>query len=166
MEEAPTGSRESGVPEGVTDAVSGGTVCGADRAGPGQRRMFMGRRTAPGKLSGSLRSLDPRPIVIRAISVARDAAAIPRCPAVFASAAANRRRERSSGPRPTTESRSRIVNVSAMRRVYPRVRARESPPPRTSGQQSSGESFIGGGALDGRHVIPITRPDGLDLTSG
>ncbi len=77
-----------------------------------------GRRTLPVKASVLARSFSPRPIVLRAILVARDTAAIPPWPAVFASAATKSRRERSSNPRPNAVNRAPIIDTSIIQRGY------------------------------------------------
>jgi hypothetical protein len=71
-------------------------------------RPLPGRRTVPADGTAAASSFKPRPMVLRAIPVALCAAAIPPCPAVQASAAANRRRDRSSKPPPNAVKRSRI----------------------------------------------------------
>src|SRR5580704_3392694 len=77
-----------------------------------------GRRTSPDNEPGLARSFKPRPIVLRATPVARDAAAMPPWPAVLASAAASRRRDRSFRSCSTAVNRSRITDVSIIPRVY------------------------------------------------
>src|SRR5208283_3182338 len=77
-----------------------------------------GRRTTPDSAPGSSRSFRPRPIVLRAIPVARAAALIPPCPAVRASAATNSRRPRSSRLRRTAAYRSPIADASTIGGVY------------------------------------------------
>ena len=79
-----------------------------------------GRRTSPDSEPGSARSFIPRPIVLRAIPVAWDAAVIPPRPAVLASAAASKRRDRSFRSRSTDVNRSRITDVSIIQQVYER----------------------------------------------
>ena len=63
------------------------------------------------------RSFSPRPMVLRATPVARETAVIPPYPAVLASAAARRRRDRSLRSGPTAANRSRIADVFIIQRV-------------------------------------------------
>src|SRR5271168_2205331 len=81
------------------------------------------RRTLPANEPGSLRSLMPRPMVLRATLVARDVAATPPCPAVRASAAACNRRPRSSSDRRTAWYRVRMGFSSIMNPQYAALRA-------------------------------------------
>src|SRR5271157_589297 len=82
------------------------------------RRPPPGRRTTPDSAAGSSRSFRPRPIVLRAIPVARADALIPPRPAERDSTAANSRRPRSSRLRRTPLYRSPIDDASTIRRVY------------------------------------------------
>src|SRR5271166_1002770 len=77
-----------------------------------------GRRTTPDSASGSSRFFRPRPIMLRAIPVARAAALIPPCPAARASAATNSRRPRTSRLRRTAAYRSPIADASTIGGVY------------------------------------------------
>jgi hypothetical protein len=72
-----------------------------------------GRRTRSGSgVSSARNSASPRPIVLRAMPVARVTALTPPCPADLASAAANRRRPRSSSTGASASKRWRIADSS------------------------------------------------------
>src|ERR1019366_582248 len=75
-------------------------------------------------------SLSARPTVLRASPVARDTAAIPPCPAVIASAAANRRRPRSSSTGSSASNRWRMVDSSITPPYYRQLPDEGILPPR------------------------------------
>ena len=96
-----------------------------------------GRRTRPtgGPSVAPQSSAKPRPIVLRAIPVIWATAWMPPKPAARASAAANRRRPRSSSTGFNASNRSRIANSSIITKRYSRSSHTGNPPPRSSIQK-------------------------------
>src|SRR5580700_5648806 len=84
-----------------------------------ERRPPPARRTCPFGSGGASRSCLPRLIVERASPVIFETITRPPRPAVRTSAAAKRRRPRSSSREPTTSHRSRIAASSIMQSTYP-----------------------------------------------
>ena len=90
-----------------------------------QRRILIANRGLPPPLRrtfrpsepGSRKSFRPRPIVLRASFVTREAAAIPPYPAAFASAAALNRRPRSSSEERTASYRMRRGDSSIIETI-------------------------------------------------
>jgi len=85
------------------------------------------RRILPLSEAGSRGSFRPRPIVLRATLVARAAAAMPPRPAVTASAAACKRRPRSSRDRRTASCRLRMGASSIIPKRYQTAPASRNP---------------------------------------
>ena len=73
-------------------------------------------------------SASPRPIVLHAIPVARITATIPPCPADVASAAAKRRRPRSSSTGASASKRWRMADLSITPKRYSLATPKGIPP--------------------------------------
>src|SRR5258705_6823593 len=83
-------------------------------------------------VSPARNSASPRPIVLRAIPVARITAMIPPCPADVASAAAKRRRPRSSSTGARASKRWRMADSSITPKRYSLATPEGIPPPTKS----------------------------------
>src|SRR5712664_3468897 len=83
-------------------------------------------------VSPARNSASPRPIVLRAIPVARITAIIPPCPADVASAAAKRRRPRSSSTGERASKRWRMADSSITPKRYSLATPEGIPPPTKS----------------------------------
>jgi len=103
---------------GSTRRLSAGTSPGSFSQTP--RRPPPARRTRPFGSGGASRSFLPRLIVERASPVISETVARPPRPAVRTSAAANKRRPRSSSREPTVSHRRRIAASSIIPPTYPR----------------------------------------------
>jgi hypothetical protein len=105
------------------------------------RRPPPARRTCPFGSGWASRSCLPRLIVERASPVIFETITRPPRPAVRTSAAANRRRPRSSSRAPTASHRSRMAASSIMRTTYPVRRKPESPTPESIRRRIDGLRF-------------------------